>query len=377
MVVWPSGEERLVEDPYRFPPVLGETDVYLLAEGTHLRLHEKLGAHPRTMEGVAGTAFAVWAPNAQRVSVIGEFNGWDGRRHPMRRRVECGVWELFLPQVERGAFYKYELLGAHGEVLPKADPLAFAAERPPSTASLVHGLTDYRFGDDAWMARREVGDPACQADLDLRVPCRLLAPGARGRQPPAHLARARRHAHPLRRRAWASPTWSCCRSASTRSRAPGAISRSASSRRRSRQGSPDDFAYFADRCHQAGIGLILDWVPGHFPTDQHGLGRFDGTALYEHEDPRLGYQMDWNTLIYNFGRREVANFLWSNALYWLERYHVDGLRVDAVASMLYLDYSRAARAVDPQQVRRPREPGGHPLPAPPERAGLWRAARVP
>jgi 1,4-alpha-glucan branching enzyme len=339
MVVWPSGEERLVEDPYRFPPVLGETDVYLLAEGTHLRLHEKLGAHPRTMEGVAGTAFAVWAPNAQRVSVIGEFNGWDGRRHPMRKRVECGVWELFVPQVERGAFYKYEILGAHGEVLPKADPVAFAAERPPSTASLVHGLTDYRFGDESWMAKREVGDPRakpisiyeCHVGSWRRVPedgnrqltwrelADTLVPYV-AEMGFTHLELLPISEHPFEGSWGYQPI--------------GLFAPS------SRQGSPDDFAYFADRCHQADIGLILDWVPGHFPTDQHGLGRFDGTALYEHEDPRLGYQMDWNTLIYNFGRREVANFLWSNALYWLERYHVDGLRVDAVASMLYLDYSR-------------------------------------
>ncbi len=339
LVAWPSGEERLVEDPYRFPPVLGDLDVHLLAEGTHLRLHERLGAHPGLMEGVSGTAFAVWAPNAHRVSVIGPFNEWDGRRNPMRKRVECGVWELFVPGVEPGALYKYEIRSAQGDLLLKADPIAFASERAPSTGSVVHGLVEHRFSDEAWMARREAGDPRakpisiyeCHIGSWRRVPedgnrqltwrelADTLVPYVAG-MGFTHLELLPISEHPFEGSWGYQPT--------------GLFAPT------SRQGSPDDFAYFADQCHQADIGLLLDWVPGHFPTDPHGLGRFDGTALYEHEDPRLGYHMDWNTLIYNFGRREVANFLWSNALYWLERFHVDGLRVDAVASMLYLDYSR-------------------------------------
>ncbi|MEK0082114.1 1,4-alpha-glucan branching protein GlgB [Geminicoccaceae bacterium SYSU G07066] len=338
-VGWSDGD-RDIEDPYRFPPVLGDMDVYLLAEGTHLRLYEKLGAHPRELEGVSGTSFAVWAPNASRVSVIGDFNGWDGRRHPMRKRVEAGVWEIFLPGVEPGALYKFELLGPSGELLPqKADPFAFATERPPSTASVVHGLVDWRFEDAAWLARRRAGDHRmkpisiyeCHVGSWRRVPAEgnrqltwreladTLVPYV-AEMGFTHLELLPISEHPFEGSWGYQPI--------------GLFAPS------SRFGSPADFACFVDRCHQAGIGILLDWVPGHFPTDIHGLGRFDGTALYEHEDPRLGFHQDWSTFIYNFGRREVANFLWSNALFWLDRFHVDGLRVDAVASMLYLDYSR-------------------------------------
>ena len=336
---WPLGDED-VEDPYRFPPVLGDMDVYLLAEGTHQRLYEQLGAHPRSIEGVVGTAFAVWAPNATRVSVVGDFNDWDGRRHPMRRRVECGVWELFLPGVAPGACYKFELLGPSGELLPlKADPFAFEAERAPATASVVHGLPHHGFADAAWLGRRHEGDPRhkpmsvyeCHVGSWQRVPeegnRQLTWDELADRLVPyvaelgfTHLELLPISEHPFEG-SWGyqpiglfAPT--------------------------SRHGTPEDFARFVDRCHAAGLGLLLDWVPGHFPTDAHGLMRFDGTALYEHADPRLGFHQDWNTAIYNFGRREVMNFLWSNALFWLDRFHVDGLRVDAVASMLYLDYSR-------------------------------------
>jgi 1,4-alpha-glucan branching enzyme len=338
-VGWPDGD-RDTEDPYRFPPVLGDMDVYLLGEGTHLRLYEKLGAHPREIEGVQGTAFAVWAPNASRVSVIGEFNGWDGRRHPMRKRVEAGVWEIFLPDAAPGALYKFELLDAGGHLLPqKADPFAFATERPPSTASVVRGLVDRSFEDAAWLAERRMGDQRakpvsiyeCHVGSWRRMPeegdrqlywrelADTLVPYV-AEMGFTHLELLPVSEHPFEGSWGYQPI--------------GLFAPS------SRFGSPDDFAYFVDRCHQAAIGLLLDWVPGHFPADIHGLARFDGTALYEHEDPRLGYHQDWNTLIYNFGRREVANFLWSNALFWLEKFHVDGLRVDAVASMLYLDYSR-------------------------------------
>ncbi|HEX6015183.1 MAG TPA: 1,4-alpha-glucan branching protein GlgB, partial [Geminicoccaceae bacterium] len=291
-------------------------------------------------EGVAGTGFAVWAPNASRVSVVGAFNDWDGRRNPMRKRVECGVWELFLPDAAPGALYKYEILDGSGQLLPlKADPIAFAAERPPSTASVVKGLVAHRFADQAWLESRRAGDPRakpmsiyeCHAGSWRRVPeegnrqlrWRELADTLLPYVVDmgfTHLELLPISEHPFEGSWGYQPI--------------GLFAPS------SRIGDPDDFAYFVDRCHAQGVGVLLDWVPGHFPTDPHGLVRFDGTALYEHEDPRLGFQPDWNTLIYNFGRREVANFLYSNGLYWLDQFHVDGLRVDAVASMLYLDYSR-------------------------------------
>jgi 1,4-alpha-glucan branching enzyme len=329
------------EDPYRFPPVLGELDIYLWSEGRHLRAYEKLGALPRTVEGVAGVSFAVWAPNARRVSVVGPFNNWDGRCHVMRRRVEAGIWEIFIPAIGAGEFYKYEIKGPDGTLLPlKADPFGLRAERPPRTASIVATLgEDYRWRDGAWMASRaranartapmsiyechlgswarvpeEGGRPLSYAELgDRLVPyvkdmgfthVELLPvsefpfDGSWGYQPIGLYA----------------PT--------------------------SRFGSPDDFRALIDRFHDAGIGVLIDWVPGHFPSDAHGLAFFDGTALYEHADPRQGFHQDWNTLIYNYGRNEVSNFLIANALFWLDRYHIDGLRVDAVASMLYLDYSR-------------------------------------
>jgi 1,4-alpha-glucan branching enzyme len=328
------------EDPYRFPPMLGALDVYLLAEGSHRRIYERLGAHPCVIDGVEGVAFAVWAPNARRVSVVGDFNQWDGRRHPMRKRVEAGVWEIFIPGVPVGALYKYELLGARGSLLPlKTDPVGFEQERPPSTASRVVGLPRHGWADAEWMMRRqerqglaapisiyevhlgswrradgdaalsydELGDQLIPYAKDLgftHIECLPVSEhpfsGSWGYQPVGLFA----------------PT--------------------------SRFGPPEAFARFVDRCHQADLGVIVDWVPAHFPSDAHGLARFDGTALYEHEDPRLGFHRDWNTLIYNFGRTEVRNFLVANALYWLERFHIDALRVDAVASMLYLDYSREA-----------------------------------
>jgi len=335
-----DGSVREIDDPYRFPFLLGQLDVHLLGEGNHLRLYEVLGAHPTELDGVAGVGFAVWAPNARRVSVVGPFNDWDGRRHPMRRRVECGAWELFLPGLEAGALYKFEIVGPWGELLPlKADPLAFFGERPPGTASIVQGAPERRWGDGAWMAARErangrdapISIYEChvgswrRADGDRKLSYAELAdelvPYVRG-MGFTHLQLMPVTEHPFEG-SWGYQT----------------VSQFAPT---SRHGSPEDFAAFVERCHEAGLGLILDWVPGHFPSDAHGLARFDGTHLYEHADPRQGFHRDWNTLIYNYGRREVSNFLLASALFWLDRFHVDGLRVDAVASMLYLDYSRQA-----------------------------------
>lgn len=328
------------EDPYRFPPVLGEMDEYLLGGGRHNHLYERLGAHLITMDGVAGVAFAVWAPNASRVSVVGEFNAWDGRRHPMRKRIGAGVWELFIPGLEKGTVYKYELIGQHGERLPlKADPLSFYQEKPPATASIVHGLPEHDWQDSAWMsqrgARQELAAPmsiyelhlgswrtgADGEALDYDAIAALLVPYVQD-MGFTHVELMPIAEHPF------GGSWGY--------QPVGLFAPT------SRFGTPEAFARFVDRLHAADIGVLMDWVPAHFPSDAHGLVRFDGTALYEHEDPRLGFHRDWNTLIYNFGRVEVANFLEASALFWLDRYHIDGLRVDAVASMLYLDYSRSA-----------------------------------
>jgi len=328
------------EDAYRFPPVLGDLDVYLLAEGTHRRVYERLGAHLEERLGVAGVSFAVWAPNASRVSVIGDFNHWDGRRHPMRKRHEVGVWEIFVPGVGAGALYQYEILGSGGELLPaKADPVGFAHEVPPAKASIVHGLPDWRWNDADWMEGRasrqspsapvsvyEVHLGSWRRNADGTLPTwrelgDQLIPYVRDLGF-THIECLPVSEHPF------SGSWGY--------QPVGLFAPT------SRFGPPEGFASFIDRCHQAGIGVLIDWVPAHFPSDAHGLGLFDGTNLYEHADPRQGFHRDWNTLIYNFGRREVANFLTANATFWLDRYHVDGLRVDAVASMLYLDYSREA-----------------------------------
>lgn len=326
------------DDPYRYPAVLGELDVHLLAEGSHQRLYEKLGAHPTCVEETDGVAFAVWAPNALRVSVVGDFNNWDGRRHPMRKRHEAGVWELFVPGVPYGTSYKFEILGADGSLQPlKTDPVGFSQELSPKTASRVHGLVEHEWTDRSWMSARS-------HNQDRSAPISIyevhLGSWRRGENNSyfsydrladelipyvrdlgfTHIELLPISEHPF------SGSWGY--------QPVGLFAPT------SRFGTPEAFARFVDRCHAAGIGVLVDWVPAHFPSDAHGLMRFDGTALYEHEDPRLGFHKDWNTLIYNFGRREVANFLESNALFWLDRYHIDGLRVDAVASMLYLDYSR-------------------------------------
>jgi 1,4-alpha-glucan branching enzyme len=329
-----------VTDPYSFGPVLGPVDDLLIAEGTHLRLFDKMGAHVIDHEGAQGVHFAVWAPNARRVSVVGDFNEWDGRRHLMRHRQDIGVWEIFIPDIAAWRAYKYEIVGPDGKTQPlKADPFAFASELRPKTASLtgVPGKPDW--SDEAHRAYWASVDPR-------RVPISIyeVHPGSWDRDENGwflswdqlaerlipyvldlgftHIEFLPVSEHPY------DPSWGY---QTTGLYAPSA-----------RFGDPAGFARFVDGAHQAGIGILIDWVPAHFPTDEHGLAHFDGTALYEHEDPRLGFHPDWNTAIYNFGRREVSSFLVNNALFWAERYHVDGLRVDAVASMLYRDYSRAA-----------------------------------
>lgn len=326
------------DDPYRFGPVLGEIDEHLIGEGSHQRLWDALGAHPIRHDGVEGTHFAVWAPNARRVSVVGDFNHWDGRRAMMRRRGATGVWEIFLPGVGEGLVYKYEILGPNGVLPLKADPVGFGAEHAPATGSVIRGpRPGHTWGDQDWMATRAArhGSDAAiaiyevhlgswqRADdggyLNYRELAARLIPYVQDLGF-THIELLPITEHPFDG-SWGyqpiglyAPT---CRN-----------------------GTPADFAAFVDAAHQAGIGVILDWVPGHFPTDAHGLMQFDGTALYEHADPKEGFHRDWNTLIYNYGRREVMNYLTANALYWLEEFHLDGLRVDAVASMLYRDYSR-------------------------------------
>jgi 1,4-alpha-glucan branching enzyme len=329
------------DDPYAFLPTLGPLDLHLLNEGRHARLWEKLGAHPRTLEGIAGTAFAVWAPNAEGVSVVGDFNGWDGRLHAMRRLGSSGVWELFLPDVGEGALYKYELRARDfGPPILKADPFAFRTELPPATASVVHGLGGFAWTDAQWLERKKgqlqpdrplsiyevhsasfarlAGDEAqtlSWAELAHRLADHVERLGF------THVELLPIAEHPF------GGSWGYQVGAFY---APTA-----------RHGHPDGFRAFVDTLHARGLGVLVDWVPGHFPRDAFALGQFDGTALYEHADPREGAHPDWGTLIFNYGRHEVRNFLVANALFWLEEYHLDGLRVDAVASMLYRDYSRA------------------------------------
>ncbi|MEZ5538083.1 MAG: 1,4-alpha-glucan branching protein GlgB [Thiolinea sp.] len=336
----PATAYEINQQPRQFGPVLGELDEHLIGEGAHLRLWQVLGAHVMEHEGVQGTHFAVWAPNARRVSLVGEFNNWDGRANVMNPRGQTGVWEIFMPGLGEGTLYKYELEDRHGHLLPlKADPFGFGAEHPPNTASVVRDLAGFDWHDQGWMTKREalhkIDQPISVYEVHLgswkRVPednNRSLSyeelatdlvnyvkdmgfthielmpvseypfDGSWGYQPVGLFAPTIRH------------------------------------------GTLREFRAFVQACHQADIGLILDWVPGHFPEDAHGLGQFDGTALYEHQDRREGFHPDWNTLIFNYGRREVANYLLANAVYWVREHHIDGLRVDAVASMLYRDYSR-------------------------------------
>jgi len=341
---WADGSVSAFEDPYAFPPVLGEADAWLLAEGTHLRPYEVLGATLRRERGVPGTAFAVWAPNAARVSVVGNFNFWDGRRHPMRCRRECGVWELFLPGLPEGSVYKYEIRTPDGTVLPqKSDPFALRAELRPATGSVVASLPPIAAPSrereranalDAPISIYEVhlGSWRRHVDgnrfLDWDDFSAQLVPYAR-QMGFTHLELLPVSEHPF------DGSWGY--------QPVGLYAPTA------RFGDPPGFRRFVERCHSEGLGLLIDWVPAHFPSDPHGLACFDGTPLYEHADPREGFHQDWNTLIYNYGRVEVRNFLVGNALFWLERYGVDGLRVDAVASMLYRDYSRKAGEWVPNQ----------------------------
>lgn len=336
-----NGVLQETEDPYSFGLVLGELDLYLFSQGSHWCLAERLGAAQDVMDGVAGVRFAVWAPNARRVSVIGDFNSWDGRRHPMRLRREAGVWEIFVPRLRAGERYKFEIVGQGGQVMQKADPLARRTEPPPATASIVADPAPFVWNDREWMAARRTrqGPRAPLAIYEAHVGSWLRPENDRGgvldwdrlgdrlipyaaRMGFTHLELMPVMEHPF------GGSWGYQ-----------PLSQFAPS---ARYGPPDAFARFVDRCHDHGLGVILDWVPAHFPTDAHGLAQFDGTALYEHADPREGFHQDWNTLIYNLGRREVQGFLLASALYWLETFHVDGLRVDAVASMLYRDYSRKA-----------------------------------
>jgi len=326
----------VADDPYRFLPTLGEVDLHLISEGRHEQLWTVLGAHLRSYAGLAGavhgTSFAVWAPNAQGVRVVGDLNHWDGRSHPMRSLGSSGVWEIFVPDVGVGTRYKFEILGQDGVWRQKADPMARATECPPATASVVTESL-YAWGDGDWVARRSTTDPHRGPMSIYEVHLGSWRPGLSYRQLAdelvgyvadlgfTHVELLPVAEHPF------GGSWGY---QVTSYYAPTA-----------RFGLPDDFRYLVDRLHRAGIGVIVDWVPAHFPKDAWALARFDGTALYEHADPRRGEQPDWGTLVFDFGRREVRNFLVANAVYWLEEFHIDGLRVDAVASMLYLDYSRA------------------------------------
>jgi 1,4-alpha-glucan branching enzyme len=328
------------DDAFRFGPVLTDFDEYLLGEGTHQKLWQALGAHVMVHEGVAGTNFAVWAPNARRVSVVGDFNAWDGRRHPMRRRGGTGVWEIFIPGAGEGAAYKYELIGPNGEHLPlKADPVGFGAQHPPETASVIRDISGYGWKDADWMEARQVRNrrdqPISVYEVHLGSWKRIWDQGGR---PLSYKEAAVDLVNYARDMGFTHielmPISEFPFDGSWGYQPVGLYAPTV------RFGPPHEFRDLVDAAHNSGLGVLLDWVPGHFPTDAHGLARFDGTHLYEHADPREGFHNDWNTLIYNYGRAEVANFLVANALYWLEEYHIDGLRVDAVASMLYRDYSR-------------------------------------
>jgi 1,4-alpha-glucan branching enzyme len=331
------------DDPYGSWPTIGELDLHLLGEGRHRRLWEVLGAHPRVHDGLAGTSFAVWAPNARAVRVVGDWNFWDGRVHPMRLLGSSGVWELFIPGVAAGAHYKFELVTANGRLILKTDPMAFALETPPGTASVVTPAPAHEWGDDGWLAARPMTDlsrvPLAAYEVHLGS-WRHRPDEHGGTRPLTYLELAEElppyvaemgftHVEmmPVAEHPFAG-SWGYQISGYY---AP-----------TSRFGTPDEFRALVDALHQRGIGVILDWVPAHFPRDEFALARFDGTALYEHADPRQGEHPDWGTLVFNFGRNEVRNFLVANALYWIEQFHLDGLRVDAVASMLYLDYSRQA-----------------------------------
>ena len=334
-----SGNQTMTHDPYAFPPLLTDFDLHLFGEGQHWKCYERMGAHRRVIDGVAGVNFAVWAPNATGMSVIGDFNKWDGRKHPMRKLIPSGVWELFVPGLDNGETYKFQVRH-HGEVSERSDPYGFAAELPPRTASIVTDLSVHEWKDKGWMSTRakqhngldrpisvyevHLGSwQRCSSNengwLSYRELAHRLVEYCK-KMGFTHLELMPITEHPFTG-SWGYQT----------------IGYFAAT---SRYGTPEDFMYFVDYCHQNDIGVLVDWVPAHFPKDGHGLRRFDGTALYEHSDPRQGEHPDWGTLIFNYSRNEVRNYLLSNALFWFDKYHIDGLRVDAVASMLYLDYSR-------------------------------------
>ena len=336
-----SGETFQFSDPYSYGPILGELDMHLYKEGNHFEIYEKLGAHLTEINGHPGCTFAVWAPNAQRISVVGDFNGWDGRTHPMRKRIEAGIWELFIPGVVEGTHYKLEVRNCFGQIVLKSDPCGFFGQHGIQTSSLVFDLDRFKWSDDAWIEKRKSKqwqkEPVSIYEVHLGSWQRIPEEGNRflsyhefgDRLIPyvkemgyTHIELMPVAEHPF------DGSWGY--------QVTGYFSPT------SRFGNPDEFRNFVDRCHANDIGVILDWVPGHFPKDAHGLATFDGTHLYEHADPRQGEHRDWGTLIFNYGRNEVRNFLVANGLFWLEKYHIDGLRVDAVASMLYLDYSREA-----------------------------------
>ncbi|MET1077683.1 MAG: 1,4-alpha-glucan branching protein GlgB [Pseudomonas sp.] len=334
-----AGGHQLSEDPYSFGPLLGEMDLYLFAEGNHRHLGQCLGAQLLSVDGVPGVRFAVWAPNARRVSVVGPFNNWDGRRHPMRQRIPSGVWELFIPRLQADEAYRYEILGPEGVLPLKADPVALATQAPPETASVVAEPQQFEWHDEQWLERRQaLHSPRAPLSIyELHAGSWRHEGGDEGRDYSwpelaerlipyvlemgfTHIELMPIMEHPFGG-SWGYQPLSMF--------APSA-----------RYGSPRDFAGFVDACHVAGIGVILDWVPAHFPTDLHGLGMFDGTALYEYAHPFEGFHQDWDTLIYNLGRTEVHGFMLASGVHWLKQFHIDGLRVDAVASMLYRDYSR-------------------------------------
>ncbi|MCH2131321.1 MAG: 1,4-alpha-glucan branching protein GlgB [Pirellulaceae bacterium] len=333
-----QGEILTMHDPYAFEPYLTEYDLYLFGEGTHWHIYDKLGAQLREIDGVCGVNFAVWAPNARGVSVVGDFNGWDGRQHPMRKHVPSGVWELFVPDIGSGEKYKYRVFMEH-ESVDKSDPFGFAAELPPMTASCVTNLTDYRWNDQQWLDRRRETNPLDQPVSVYEV---HLGSWRKDSERPHGWLNYRNLAHQLvdycHQMGYTHiellPVSEHPFTGSWGYQTVGYFAAT------SRYGTPEDFMYFVDYCHQHNIGVIIDWVPAHFPRDSHGLREFDGSPLYEHADPRQGEHPDWGTMIFNYGRHEVRNFLLGNALFWLDKYHIDGLRVDAVASMLYLDYSR-------------------------------------
>src|SRR5437773_1310897 len=332
-----DGSQPVTRDPYQYGPIMGEVDLHLFAEGQHWKIYEKFGAHLRTIGDAAGVYFAVWAPNAQRVSVVGDFNDWDGRVHAMRSLGASGVWEIFIPGVGEGAHYKFEIRSLHGQVGLKTDPYGLFFEVPPKNAAIVWNTRKFAWTDETWLTQRRQRDP-------LRTPLSIyeIHPGSWRKKSKSESLSYRELAAPLveyvKQMGFTHvefmpvsehafyPSWGY---QVTGFYAP-----------TSRYGTPDDFQFLVNALHEAGIGVIVDWVPAHFPRDEWALARFDGTALFEHEDPRKGEHQDWGTLTFNYGRHEVSNFLTANALFWCERFHIDGLRVDAVASMLYLDYSR-------------------------------------